>query len=1255
MARTPLAGNPQVGIRRGRQAWAPQRLAHQALALKSKIENKRTEGDINEWFRLARQHIDGYAFAHAREALQRILKLRPKEGRALQLISEVDRLEQEYVRVRQEKEQLYQAALEADQRRDISSAMTKLERVLDLDRRAPEITAPGRGTTYQNLYNKVRSEHEAIKAAYAEAQRHLENQNFDAALSICTAQLTKYPGHALFQALKIDIEEQHRQALSARIAETDRKVEAEAELNRRVSILEQAVRDNPLEPHFEQLLQRTIEKRDLVESIVARARSCEQAGQFGEAVAQWEILQTIYTRYPGLNLEIERMTRRREQQLRAEAKTRLVEQIDRLLEAMEFSQALEVVGKAQEEFTGDAELAELEKLARRGMDRAVEARQLLDEGRRQCEEQRFEQGIETLRSAYELDNQNPAVRALLLDTLVERARMLVDQDPAAAEPFLRQALDLEPGHSLAKGLLGQVKDHQHQEFVDQCVSQARQLQAAGDMRGAAHLVDQGLTVYPDEPRMTQLQISLYKGLKEVRRRDLEEVRRISRKSETVADSSTLQQYSERLEELTRHYSGDEEFESAARPMRQRLGTVVWTGSEPAAAGKPEPKAKPKTISKPRLSTPPLILGVAAVLAVIVAGVGIAKLVNRVPPPRATEGVLEITTSPPGAVIWVNSKESGNATSTLQLEIAPGLVQIEARLPGYLPARSSREIKAGSRIAVTLTLAPLLSLKLLCAGNVKAAIDTGEPVDVQDGQLVREFSSGKHLVKVTTAGGEGTFSFEVIPGGPAVITEPPKTREMAALLVSNFGGQARIYSSNTPLKLKLDSKPIGDVTPDGLDLPELTAASHEVELGEGKNARKKVIEIGPARLLTAIIDSDPNTGTLAVEADQEGADIVILAGNKEVRRGQVKNGRLRRSRAAKTYTVRAFKEGFDADPPELQVEIQKGEDSRVAFKFQPRIGTASVSLRSNPGADLSLDDKPLGTATPDGAYNLPHLTAGKHTFEAHQKGFRPRQESLELAAGEVRVIDLRLERNLGVVEINRHPADSAVTYLRAGESTPRVFNGNKLQLPDGDYRFTARASGFDDKTATVRVTGDGTFEVDLIQTARKPGPSHQPPAVTMHDWGKDVWTQETVDGWYQRHGGGYVLFPRNLGAGAFQFSVSWEGGGGILRKSRIQWVLHYTDEKNHLLCELDEEGFQITRVADGKRTRLSPKIPVAKARRYTIRIEVAPESVVHKVQKGTGWETLETTRGTGPATGKFGFLIPNGQDLYLMNFSFQPGS
>ena len=83
-----------------------------ALSLKSKIESRRSEKQIENWYRLARQHTDNHAYPHAREALHNVLQLRPKEARALQLIAEVDRQEQEYNKLQQEKEQINKTTME---------------------------------------------------------------------------------------------------------------------------------------------------------------------------------------------------------------------------------------------------------------------------------------------------------------------------------------------------------------------------------------------------------------------------------------------------------------------------------------------------------------------------------------------------------------------------------------------------------------------------------------------------------------------------------------------------------------------------------------------------------------------------------------------------------------------------------------------------------------------------------------------------------------------------------------------------------------------------------------------------------------------------------------------------------------------------------------------------------------------------------------------------------------------------------------
>jgi serine/threonine-protein kinase len=437
----------------------------EALTLKTRIETQRTQHEIDEWFQLAGRHAEGHAFARARQALQHVLQLRPEDGRALQLLAEVDRQEQEFLRARQEKEELYRAAVEAGQRGDLTSALSKLERVLDLDRRMADPTAPERAAAYQSLYQQVRSEQDAIQRTYADARHQLDACNFSAALALCTDQLAKYPKDALFQALKLDIEEKSRQTISARIAETDGKIDAEPDLDRRITILEEAVRAFPGEPHFQQLLQHTRDKYNLIESIAARARLHEQQTQFREALSQWEILKTIYDRYPGLDMEIDRVARRREQHLRGDARNRWTEQIDRSLEGQDYDRARELLARAQVEHPGDSELAQLEILVRQGLEKTAEAQRLLDRGQYESAAGRHQESIDTLKQAYQLDDRNPAIRSAFRDILIGRARKLLHSDPLAAELLLRQVLEFETDNASARSLLNLIAERREKPVV----------------------------------------------------------------------------------------------------------------------------------------------------------------------------------------------------------------------------------------------------------------------------------------------------------------------------------------------------------------------------------------------------------------------------------------------------------------------------------------------------------------------------------------------------------------------------------------------------------------------------------------------------------------------------------------------------------------------------------------------------------------------------------------------------------------------
>lgn len=1275
----------------------------EAASLKSGIENRRVERDLNDWFRLAQQHIDTRQYSHARDALRRILQLRSKEARAMQLLSEVDRLEREYLRLKQEKEQCYKAALEAEGRGEISFALSKLERVLELDRQAPDTTSPGLSTNYQNLYNKVRSESDAIKDAYAEARKHLDGKNFQAALAICAAQIEKYPGNALFQALKFDIEEQQRQTLSERIAETDRQVEAEPDLRRRVSILEEAVRANPGETHFEQALKRARDKSNLVDNIVARARSAEENGQFGEAIAQWETLQTIYGRYPGLNLEIEHLKKRRDQHSMLEEKGRRVEQIDHYLGIGDYSRAQEVAIQALQEFSGDAELVELEKLARQGLEREAEAKRLTEQGQRACAVGNHEAGLADLRQARKLDERNGAIHDALLENLVEQARRLMDENPAGAEAYLREALELEPEHALVKGLLNMFRDRKRQEEIERLVSQVRQLQAEGDVHAAMKAIRAGLSRFPNEPRLAQLQQSLSRKLQEIRRNDLDELRRVGQETPGSSDAQTIAAAARRVDGIVARHEGDAEVQDAASLLRRRLETIVvavppaGTAPPPAAipavppappgaearppnvaeseAGPPAPPAQPPAASPGAMQAGPtgppkkkprswIAVGVVAgLLAVSIPLVWLIKK-QKTATNQSAACTLSVVAGPAGARVFVDGQERGVANPDLELKLAAGTHELEARLAGYSTVRQQLEVRAGVHVPLNLAFTPSVILRLSGPVGLKASIDGGAAVSMPGGQLVRELTAEKHSVRIWNGrGSELEFSFEVAPTGLPVFLAPPRNKEFNALLVSNFGDQTHIVSAAQGVRVKVNGKPAGMLGKEGLDLPNLPAGTQHIELGEGNERRTKSIETSAERTLSVLIDAEANTGNVIVETGLGGVQVAFLRSGKAVLEVTTEaDGKFRVvGLPALTYDVQVSKPGFEADAPRKTVKILRGQDQTVAFQLHKKVVFASVLVRTNPGARVFVDGRESGTATENGLLQIQNLAVGEHKIEVQLKQFAPKSitATLKEGSGNPEVALQLSDRLRAGVTILRTPG-SRLSYRQQnalGEMPVMEKEGRlTLSLPEGRYTFSARLENHQDVIKDVTLVAGDTSTLDLQNPVAKFEEQGLKDPMDAA-WGKGVWELEGDTGWYVRKTPGWLAFPRTPVYGVITFTPALSSGGKIgrmfgLGKEKLEWRLNFVNEKNYLDFILKEGSFESSEVTEGKRS-VHAKVKgvrLNKDNSPNIQIIVTQAGIEHSVNG----QTIDKWDRAGSGAGAFGFIVePNKPLLLQHDFRFEP--
>src|SRR5258708_34550618 len=105
----------------------------------------------------------------------------------------------------------------------------------------------------------------------------------------------------------------------------------------------------------------------------------------------------------------------------------------------------------------------------------------MSEGQYLCEQQKPVEGIELLRQAYELDENNPFSRALLANALVEQANATVESDWREAERLSKEALELNPSHPMAKTIRTLIQDGKPEALVAEGLSQARKLQASGTL------------------------------------------------------------------------------------------------------------------------------------------------------------------------------------------------------------------------------------------------------------------------------------------------------------------------------------------------------------------------------------------------------------------------------------------------------------------------------------------------------------------------------------------------------------------------------------------------------------------------------------------------------------------------------------------------------------------------------------------------------------------------------------------------------
>ena len=1022
-----------------------------ALAMRQAMEKQRSESQIARWLELAQTHLNNRDFGAARSAAQEVLAINRADARAMDLLEKIESTETEAKRIREQKEQLYGSAMRAYQNGEISTALTKLERLFSVAQANPNAAIPERDAVYQSFYKEVRSERDTIHSALEEAQRQFREKNFAGAMEVCRDLLSKYPNDGTFQALKIRIEDAERQELSSYTAEISKRLEAERDLDRRVEILREACDRYPNETQFAQQLKLVRERRDLVNSIVVKARQYEERGQYAEAISQWDILRNIHPDYPGIAFEMEQCKKKRDQQGRDEERSRLVNEIDGLVKGRAFAKAIEYASSALQEFPGDAELSGLRSLAEQGLERTKESRRLFEEGQRYVTQGDLAQATELLRNSLNLDPRGPGLRDAVINVLVERARAFGEDDWRQSEPLCQEASDLDANHPAVRVLRSNIADAKRKAFVVQCLTDCRSLVAAANFNEAAARIRAARQVYPNEPRLEQYEVSLQKEMKEFLRQeqklkdqvvlndnrrlaeqssDREQLRTLLESSYAIRaqhpDDSEIARTVSEVELAVKNVAKVEDVEQVLRDEPALTGTGGWRATmmhQPIA---------PAALRAQEKQTPQLIEKTAS------------TITKTAKPPARQRFNFQVFITQLGVLANLVQRRLSSLArpdgkwSATRLGIAGGIIvllPVIAYLAFHVPARTTRTVSAQPPAIVSITMDPPDSTVRSEGNPISArAVPVGTTIEVSrlgyrtkqvriqndsDGKISLEPESF-HLSVQSSGSGisaemdgqkladftDGALEYNLPPDGTVhTFSVSANGKHLFTLIVqSTAGQQPRVtgLDANDILAIanlgnqatlyggtNLGDAHIGDQTaPITPSGTPVTLSDQNHDVVFGRGDDQGTVTIPPSNAPALMVQSLSAEGRVFVTTNAENASLSVD--------GLTVPRQKRGWTVTKTPGVHKFSlaaTGYESQS--WSMTIQRHGIINKNMTLQPKVAVPTMAGLSvtggTPGAEVAMDGNKVGELDPSGNLNLPNVVAvGKHTVSFSKPGLESRE-------------------------------------------------------------------------------------------------------------------------------------------------------------------------------------------------------------------------------------------------------------------------
>jgi hypothetical protein len=153
--------------------------------------------------------------------------------------------------------------------------------------------------------------------------------------------------------------------------------------------------------------------------------------------------------------------------------------------------------------------------------------------------------------------------------------------------------------------------------------------------------------------------------------------------------------------------------------------------------------------------------------------------------------------------------------------------------------------------------------------------------------------------------------------------------------------------------------------------------------------------------------------------------------------------------------------------------------------------------------------------------------------------------------------------------------------------------------------------------------------------------------------KETWAVR--EGWSVCGGGDFVLFDAPRTSGTFTFELRRRSSRwGLGSWAGVKWFFKYIDTADFVLFRIDKNTLYqkiVSKGREGKEEKLAPHGINRDILR--IQIDVSPDRIVHQIHDGKTWKPIHEWQSAGADSGRFGFHVGKGEEVWLRNFKFRP--